>query len=69
MYQPGLASTEGDRPPTNPAIQVRFPSEADGYFFRAVAVKCATPIYSNHSLQRKAKAPSTGRKADFTFSL
>ena len=66
---PGPASTEGDRLPTNPAIQVRSPSEADGYFFQAVAEKCATPIYSKHSLQRKEKAPSTGRKADFTFSL
>ena len=35
---PGPASTEGDRPPTNPAIRVCFPSEADGIFFRAVAV-------------------------------
>ena len=66
---PGPASTEGDRPPTNPAIRVRFPSEADGYFFPDLAEKCVTPIYSNYSLQRKAKAPSTGRKADFTFSL
>ena len=42
---PGPASTEGERPPTNPAIRVQFPPEADGIFFRAMAEKCVTPIY------------------------
>ena len=32
-WKPGPASTEGDRPPTNPAIRVRFPAETDGCFF------------------------------------
>ena len=50
-FSPGPSSTEGDRPPTNPAIRVQFPSGADGHFFCAVAEKCATPIYLNHSLQ------------------
>ena len=27
MYMPGPASTVGERPPTNPAIRVRFPPE------------------------------------------
>ena len=31
---PGPAITEGDRPPTNPAIIVRFPPKVDGFFFR-----------------------------------
>ena len=30
---PGPASTVGERPTTNPAIRVRFLSEADGFFF------------------------------------
>ena len=34
LTKPGPASTEGDRSPTNPAIQVRLSTEADGYFFR-----------------------------------
>ena len=46
------------------------PTETDEYFFLAVAAKCETPIYSNYSLQQKRmKAPSTGRKANFTFFL
>ena len=67
---PGPASSEEDRPPTNPAIRVRFKTEADEYFFREWRNKCATPIYSKHlSSSEKAKAPSTGRKVDFTFFL
>ena len=45
--KPGPASSEGERPPTNPAIRVRFSTEADEFFFPVVAEKCVTPIYSN----------------------
>ena len=31
--KPGPASSEEDLPPNNPAIQVQFLTEADGYFF------------------------------------
>ena len=51
--QPGPASTVGDRPPTNPAIRVRF-SVVDEFFFRVRGRHLyATPINSNYSLQRK----------------
>ena len=44
----------GDRPPTNPAIRVRFPSVVDEFFFRVRGRHLyATPINSNYSLQRK----------------
>ena len=43
----------GDRPPTNPAIRVRF-SVVDEFFFRVRGRHLyATPINSNYSLQRK----------------
>ena len=53
----GPASTEGDHPPTNPAIWVRFPSEADGYFFRAVAEKmCDTDLFESFSSVKSESA-------------
>ena len=51
--QPGPASTVGDRPPTNPAIRVRFPPPKQmDVSFSPVAIKCEVQIHSNYSLQR-----------------
>ena len=50
---PGPTISEEDRPPTNPAIQVRFSTEADEYSFRECQNKCATPIYSNDFSSRE----------------
>ena len=74
---PGPASSEGDRPPTNPAIQVRFStalqqiaSVADRVCGRFLY---ATLIYLKPSLQcskKKSKAPSTGKESRlYTLSL
>ena len=60
MSVPGPASTEGERPPTNPAIRVQFPPEADGIFFRAVAGKNARLRFYRISPRKETKAPSTG---------
>ena len=63
---PGPASTVGERPPTNPAIRVRFPPEADDdtSFSPLYAILCETAIYRNtlhgenkrrrHLLEKKA---------------
>ena len=66
---PGPASSEEDRPPTNPAIQVRSSTEADGYFFTSGKYMRDTDLFETFLFSEKAKAPSTGRKADFTFFL
>ena len=58
LQAPGPASTVGDRPPTNPAIRVRLPSEADGNSFSPclnVHILCRTPIYRT-SFQRKSES-------------
>ena len=54
----GPASTVGDRPPTNPAIRVCFPPEADDTSF-AVA-KNERHRFIELLFSEKAKAPSTG---------
>ena len=71
--QPGPASTVVERPPTNPAIRVRFRPEADDISFSSclnVHNFIRDPDLSNYSLQRKkAKAPSTGNESSLQFSL
>ena len=48
--RPGPASTVGDRPPTNPAIRVRFPPQKQmDVSFSPVAEKCEMQIHSNYS--------------------
>ena len=64
---PGPASTVEERPPINPAIRVRFPSEADGISFAPWQKKCATPIY-RITPSEKARTPSTGTKSGLQFS-
>ena len=53
--RPGPASTEGERPPTNPAIRVQFPPEADGIFFRAVAGKMCDSDFIEFLPEKKRK--------------
>jgi len=70
---PGPASTEGDRPPTNPAIRVWFPpspTETDGCFFSPWQQN-ARSIHSNYfSAKRKnLTTPSTGEKRSSSLSL
>ena len=64
---PGLASTVGERPPTNPAIRVCFPTEADGFFFCG-GNKCAKLINSNFSSAVNRATPSTGKESGLQFS-
>ena len=64
---PGPASTEGDRPPTNPAIRVRLSTEADDTSF-AVA-KNARHRFIELLFSEKAKAPSTGKERGLQFYL
>ena len=67
---PGPASSEEDRPHTNPAIWVRFLTEVDEYFFREWQIKmCNTDLFGTFSSSEKAKVPSTGKKVNFTFIL
>ena len=56
---PRPASSVGDRPPTNPAIRVRFPSEVDGFFFRGGKYMRAIDQFELLSSAKKWKAPST----------
>ena len=62
---PGPASSEEDRPLTNPAIRVRFSTEADEYFFREWQKMHDTDLFGIFSSSEKARAPSTGMKTDF----
>ena len=51
---PGPASSEGERPPSNPAIRVRFPLKlTDEFFFLTVAEKMRDPDLFEPSLQQK----------------
>ena len=67
---PGPANSEGDRPPTNPAIRVRFPAETDGCFFPAVAFNYAGPDHLNYfSAKIVQRHQLDFSEADFTLSL
>ena len=53
---PGPASSEEDRPPTNPAIRVRFLTEADEYFFREWQIKMRdTALFETFLFKRKSE--------------
>ena len=69
--QPGLASTEEDRSPTNLEIQVQFPTEADEFFFCAVAEKYVRyrSIQIILSSEKQKRHLLEKRKAVFTFFL
>ena len=70
IYRPGPASTVGERPPTNPAIRVPFPPEADGFFF-CCGNKCATSISSKKvsSAVKIVQRHLLERKSGLQFSL
>ena len=54
---PGPASTVGERPPTNPAIRVRFLPEVDDTSFSLLyAILCETAIYRKTLFKRKSKS-------------
>ena len=56
MQPPGPASSEGERPPANPAIRVQFNARSkirnvEKGFFAPVAIYCRTPPLRNHTQQ------------------
>ena len=66
IVEPGPASTEGERPPTNPAIRVRLPPPK-------ILLSCvfkSTHLYGTviYLFSEKAKAPSTGNGSSLQFS-
>ena len=59
-------------PPSNPAIRVRLPPEADDTFFSCVSKSThiyRTAIYRITHQRQKAKAPSTGQQRLLHLSL
>ena len=67
--KPGPSSSEGDRPPTNPAIRVRFSPKQMNFSFSPWQKNAGLRFIRITLRWRNTKAPSTGKEAEFTFYL